>query len=64
MSERSRLLAVDLAAASVNWALTPEAEAALQALSPVTVKPLRRTSTQNVSWPSSGARPRGDHGVP
>ena len=34
MNPHSRLLAVDLAAASVNWAITPEAEAAIRDAAP------------------------------
>ena len=59
MSERSRLLAVDLAAASVNWALTPRAEAAIRAAAP-TGWEVRFVRSTTVSDGDGGARPSGE----
>ena len=56
MSERSRLLAVDLAAASVNWALTPEAERSIRAAAPQGWQ-IRFVRATTVSDGDGGARP-------
>ena len=56
MSERSRLLAVDLAAASVNWALTPGAEEAIRAAAPPGWQ-VRFVRATTVSDGDGGARP-------
>ena len=56
MSERNRLLAVDLAAASVNWALTPDAESAISAAAPAGWR-IRFVRATTVSDGDGGARP-------
>lgn len=56
MTGGGRLLAVDLAAASVNWALTPSAEAAIRAASPAGWD-IRFVRATTVSDGDGGARP-------
>ena len=59
MTEPRRLLAVDLAAASVNWALTPAAEAAIVAAAPPGWQ-IRFVRATTVSDGDGGARPSGE----
>ena len=57
--ERRRLLAVDLVAASANWALTPAAEAAIRAAAPPGWQS-RFVRATTVSDGDGGARPSGE----